>query len=450
MTATVTKKDGLKRELKITVPASEMTKKIEDRLLEVSKEIKVPGFRPGHVPLDFVQKKYGKAVQDEMVEKALQESTDAAFYENKLKPALRPKVGEYSYEPEKDLEFTVEVEIFPEIKDKKFEDIEVEKLTADVTEEEIQKSLDRLVSSRKETEPLKEERPSKEGDTLVIDFNGKVNGIEFKGGKGSDFNLELGSNTFIEGFEGQLIGKNKGDKVVVKVTFPEEYHAKELAGKPAEFDVEIKDICQSKKVELNDEFAKSFGKDSLAELKDLIKEELQKEYTQVSKTHLKRALLDALADVYDFEVPEGMLSLEFDAIWKDFSAAKKRGDLDEDEKKKSEKDLKAEYKEIAERRVRLGLLLADIAQKNKIVVSQEDLTKAIINEAKRYPGQEKMVFEYYSKNPKLLENMKAPIFEEKVVDFVLSKVSLKEKKLSVQDLYAWDPDAKKKTTKAKK
>ena len=450
MTVTETKQEGLKKELKIVVPSKEMEDKIAKRFERLSAEIKVPGFRPGHVPVAYLEKKYGKAVRDETVEDALQEYTQKAFDDEKIQPVMRPKITVVSFEDGKDLEYSVEVEVFPDIKIVDFNDLELEKLVAEVTDEEVQKALDRLAASRRETQELKEARPSKLTDTVVIDFKGSVDGVEFQGGEGKDYSLELGSHTFIEGFEDQLVGKNKGDKVKVNVTFPENYHVKDLAGKPAVFDVEIKDIREPKPIEVNDEFAKLFGKSTLADLKEMIKDELTKEYENVSKGHLKRALLDLLSAMHHFEVPKGMLDMEFDTIWHGYEEAKKNGRLDDEEKNKTEEEMKAEYQALADRRVRLGLLLADIAQKNNITVTQDDLTKAVIEESRRFPGQEKMVYEYYFKNPQVLENMKAPIFEAKVVDFILSKISLKDKKVSVQELYAWEPEVPELEEKAPK
>jgi trigger factor len=279
-----------------------------------------------------------------------------------------------------------------------------------------------------------------------------MDGKEFRGGKGKDYYLDLGSNTFIPGFEEQLTGHKVGEQVDVDVTFPDNYHAKDLAGKKALFKVDIKELRCFKTPEINDDFAKIFGMESLEKLKEAIKSELEKEYSHISRTHAKRALLDTLAEEYTFEVPEGMVELEFNAIWNQFEQAKKSGKLDEEEKNKPEDDLKKEYRDIAKRRVRLGLLLAEIANLNKVTLTQEDLTNAIMAEAHRYPGQEKMVFEYYQKNPQALDAIKAPLFEEKVIDFILSTAKVNEKVVTAKDLYEYDPDAQKtkKTTKKEK
>ena len=307
---------------------------------------------------------------------------------------------------------------------------------------EIKDALDKLTEGRKTSEPLKEDRPTQKGDVLVIDFVGTMDGKEFKGGSGKDAYLELGSNTFIPGFEDQLTGHKVGETVDVNVTFPDNYHAKELAGKKAKFETKIKELRAWKKPEIDDEFAKFFGAKDLAGLKEMIKGELNKEYDRVARMHAKRALLDALNEEYDFDVPEGMVKSEFDSIWAQFEQAQKNNQLDEEEQKKSEDTLKKEYQKIAERRVRLGLLLAKIADENKVKVEREDLSKAIIEEAHRYPGQEQRVFEYYTKNPEAMEMLRAPVFEEKIVDFLLGKVAVTDKPTPVKDLYAYDPDKK--------
>jgi len=284
---------------------------------------------------------------------------------------------------------------------------------------------------------------------IVIDFVGTINGTEFTGGTGKDYYLALGSNTFIPGFEDQLTGKKVGETVGANVTFPANYHAKELAGQKALFKTTIKELRQFKLPEINDEFAKAFGMENLTKLKEMIKTELDKEYTRLARTHAKRSLLDALAAEYDFEVPAGMVDLEYNSIMAQYEQAKKNNRLDDEEKSKSEKEIQKEYRDIAERRVRLGLLLAEIANQNKVTLSNEDLTNAVMAEARRYPGQEKMVFEYYQKNPQAVESLRAPLFEEKVVDFMLGKVKVDEKAVSVKELYDFDPDAPKSKKKGK-
>ncbi len=436
-------KNKLEHSFTVTIAAQEFADKMAKKLEEVRKEAKIQGFRPGQAPLSLIKSKYENAVKGEVLDDLIQEQTEKTLKENNIRPALRPKLEITKFEDGKDIEFKIDVEALPEVKPTDLKSLEVQKLTTEVTDAEITKALEKLAATKKTTEPVDEKRPTKAGDIVVIDFVGSIDGKEFKGGSGKDYYLDLGSNTFIPGFEDQLIGKEIGSTVDVNVTFPDNYHAKELASKKALFKVDIKELRRFKDPEINDEFAKLFGMKTLEKLKEVIKTELEKEYQNLSRMHTKRSLLDALAATHDFDVPQGMVNLEFEAIWKQFEDAKKNNQLDEDEKNKSEEDLKKEYRSIAERRVRLGLLLAEIANENKITLSQEDLTKALAAEARRYPGQEKIVFEYYQKNPQALDLLKAPLFEEKVVDFILGLVKLNEKKVSVDELYAYDPDSKK-------
>lgn len=436
------KTSNLTKHFDLKISGADFAKKITEKLEALRKEAKLPGFRAGQAPMTLIQSKYGNSVKGEALDELIQKTVEDTFKSENIRPALRPKVEITKFDEGKDIEFTVDVESLPEIKPADFSTMAVKMLSAEAGDTEIEDALKRLAQSRRTTEIVDEKRATKKGDIVVIDFVGSIDGTEFKGGNGKDYYLDLGSNTFIPGFEDQLIGKNIGDVVDVNVTFPADYHAKDLAGKKALFKVTLKELRKIKDPEMNDEFAKSFGAESLAKLKEMIKDELNKEYARISRMHSKRHLLDALAAAHKFEVPTGMVDLEFDAIWKQFEEAKKANQLDDEEKSKSEDDLKKEYRDIAERRVRLGLLLAEIANENKISLAQEDISNAIMAEARRYPGQEKMVFEYYQKNPQAVDALKAPLFEEKVVDFLLGKVKKDEQKVSVKELYDYNPDKK--------
>lgn len=435
-------KTKLAHSFTVVISAQDFQDKITAKLEEVRKEAKIQGFRPGQAPMNLIKTKYENAVKGEVLDDLIQERATKTLEENKVRPALRPKIELTTFEDGKDIEFKMDVEALPEIKPADLTKLEVKKLVATATDKEINAALEKLANAKKTTVPCDEKRETKTDDVIVIDFTGTIDGEEFKGGKGKDYYLALGSNTFIPGFEEQLTGKNIGEEVDVNVTFPETYHAKDLAGKKALFKVVIKELRKMSTPEINDEFAKMFGSESLEKLKEMIKTELDKEYANIARMHTKRALLDALADSHSFEVPQGMVDLEFDSIWKQFEEAKKNNQLDDEEKSKSEDDLKTEYRKIAERRVRLGLLLAEIANENKITLTQEDLTKAVMAEARRYPGQEKIVFEYYQKNPQALDSLRAPLFEEKIVDHVLTVVKVNEEALSAEELYAYNPDKK--------
>lgn len=435
-------KNKLAHSFTVTIPSDVFNGKITKKLEEIKKEAKIQGFRPGQAPLSLIKSKYEPAVKGEVLDDLVQEYVEKTFKENDVRPALRPKIELKKFDDGQDIELSVEVEALPKIIAPDIKEIELSKMVAEAGEEEVNEALKKLADSKKTTELSDEKRPTQIGDVVVIDFIGSIDGEEFKGGNGKDYYLNLGSNTFIPGFEDQLVGHNIGDKIDVNVTFPENYHAKELAGKKALFKVDLKELRRFKTPEIDDAFAKMFGSESLEKLKEMIKIELNREYQRIARMHAKRALLDKLAQSHDFDVPAGMVDLEFDSIWKQFEQAKKNGSLDEEEKRKSEDDLKKEYRTIAERRVRLGLLLAEIANQNKVTLTQEDLTNAIMAEARRYPGQEKTVFEYYQKNPKALDALRAPLFEEKVVDFILAGSKTTENKVSVKELYAYDPDKK--------
>lgn len=449
MKVTEQKAEGLKKKYQVVIENKDFEAKVEKKLNEIAKNVKLPGFRPGKAPKAMLKQKYRASVLGEVLDEMLKNSADEIIKENKLRPAVMPEINLTVFGDGKDVEFDVMVEVLPEIKLGDFSKITLEKLTAEVPAEEVEKAIRYVAESRKETVKVEEDRPTKKGDVAVIDFVGSVNGEEFKGGKGSNYPLELGSGAFIPGFEDQLIGKKAGDKVDVKVTFPENYHAKDLAGKEAVFAVEIKEIREPKEVVIDDEFAKSLGEKDLDSLRAKVVERIKADYEVASKMKLKRALLDVLDKEYNFEVPGKLIDAEYDGIVKQYEQAKKYNQLDEYEKSKDEKDLLAEYKEIALRRVKLGLLLSEIGMDAKLTILPEDINKAIAAEAQKYPGQEKAVFDYYLKNKNAVEALKAPVFEEKIVEHVLSKVKLQEKTVTAEELYSFEEDKKaaKKTSK---
>ncbi len=436
MQVTETNADGLKREFKIVVPASTLQDKTDTRLKELSHQVRLPGFRPGKVPMALMKKKYGASVMGEVLEAAVQEGSQQTLAERDLRPAMQPKIEIVSFEEGKDLEFKMDVEVLPTIGAMDFASIELERPKVVVPDAEIEEALGRIAESRKQAEATGSKRKSKKGDILEIDFVGRVGGEEFPGGKGEGFDLELGSNTFIPGFEDQLVGAKIGDVSTVTVTFPEDYHAKDLAGKEAEFEVTVKELKEPKVPEINDDFAKTVGLEDLEALKAAVREQMDKDYAGIARNRVKRALLDKLADMADFEVPGGMVDLEFDAIWAQVEEAKAKDDLDEEDKGKSDEELRDEYRALAERRVRLGLLLAEVGQKNAIQVSQEDLNGAIMQEAMRYPGQEQAVFQFFQNNQQALNQLRAPIYEDKVVDYILELAQVTDKEVSPEELAA--------------
>ncbi len=449
MKVTEQKAEGLKKKYQVVIEHKDFEAKVEQKLNDVAKNVKLPGFRPGKAPKEMLKQKYRTSVMGEALDEIVRDAADQVVKENKLKLALRPNISITKFDEGKDIEFDIEAEILPEIKVGDFSEIKVEKLMAEVPAEEVEKALQYLVSSRRETAKIEDAaHQAAKGDTLIIDFVGSIDGVEFPGGKGNDYPLELGSGTFIPGFEDQLIGAKAGDKVEVKVKFPEDYHAKELAGKDSVFAVTVKEMREPKAVELNDEFAKSIGEESLDSLKESIKNRIKADYENTSKLKLKRNLLDKLDEAYKFDVPESLVEEEFKSIEAQYKRAKELNQLDEHEKNTPEEELMKEYKKIAERRVKLGLLLSEVGAGAKVTVTADDLNKAIMNEAKKYPGQEKAVFDFYLKNAKAVEALRAPVFEEKIIDFVLDKVKVEEKTVSVEELYSFDEEPK--PAKAKK
>ena len=430
-----TNTDGLKRAYKVTIPAGDLADKVTAKLVEIGKTVRMPGFRPGKVPMTVLRKRYTRSVMGEVLEAAVQDSVDKTLAERSLRPAMQPKVEITAFPEGGDLEFSIEMDLLPEIELQDFSAIKLERMRADVDDAAIDEALKKIASGQKRTEPVPEARESRSGDTAVIDFVGKTDGVPFAGGAGKDHHLELGSNSFIPGFEDALIGKKAGESVSVNVTFPTEYHA-ELAGKDAVFDVDIKELRQSADFVLDEEFAKSIGMDSLATLRKAVREQLENDRHTASRGKLKRALLDVLSDGYAFEVPQGVVDAEFASIWAQLEQAKKDGSLDAADLDKSDDVLKEEYRAVAERRVRLGLVLAEVGRKNAISVTSEDLNRAIMAEAGRYPGQEQMVVRYFRENQEALQSLQAPLYEDKVVDFILELASVTDKTVTEADLFA--------------
>lgn len=422
--------EGLKHQFKIVVPSSELTSKIDERLAEMAKTAALPGFRPGKVPVSLLKKQYGQALFGEAVEAAVNSSTAKAIEDRGLKPALQPRVDLKQLEEGKDVEFEVIVEVLPEIGALDFSGVELERLKAEVPEKDIDEALERIAKANREQKPVDPPRPAQKGDAIKLDFVGSVDGVEFPGGAAQDYVLEIGSGSFIPGFEDQLVGAEIDKPVDVKVTFPAEYGAPELAGKDAVFKCTVKEVLEFVDMPADDELAKKNNFENLEAMRKAIGERIGQDYTQISRTMIKRQLLDKLADTHKFAVPEGLVESEFNAIWQRIEEAKKNGQkVEEDEEK-----MRKEYRDIAERRVRLGLLLADVGRSNSIDVTPEELNQAAMREAMRYQGQERQVLEYFSKNPEMKDQLRAPIFEEKTVDFILELAKVSEKSVTPEEL----------------
>ena len=422
--------DGLKRQFKIVVPAGDLSAKVDERLAELAQTAQLPGFRKGKVPVGLLKKQYGQALYGEALEQAVNQSTAKAIEDRGLRPALQPRVDLKELAEGKDVEFEVAVEVLPEIGKLDFSGIELERLKAEVPAKDVDDALERVAKANREQKPVDPPRPAQKGDALKLDFVGSVDGTEFPGGKAEDYVLELGSGSFIPGFEDQLIGAEVDKPLDVKVTFPADYGNAELAGKEAVFKCTVKEIREFVDKPADDELAKKNNFENLEAMRKAVADRIGQDYAQVSRSMIKRQLLDKLADGHKFAVPEGLVEGEFNAIWQRVEEAKKNGEKLEDDEEK----MRTEYREIAERRIRLGLLLADVGRSNAIDVTPEELNQAVMREAMRYPGQERQVLEFYGKNAELKEQLRAPIFEEKTVDFILELAKVNEKSVTPEEL----------------
>ncbi len=428
---TPTLEENLKREFSVVVRAEDIEEKLNERLQAMGRKAKIDGFRPGKVPLDVLKKNYGPSVMGEVLEQVVGLATNYALQEAKIRPAMQPKIEIVKFEEGKDLEYKIALEVYPEIPEVDVKKIKLTRYVTEVDEAEIKKTLERLAEQLKDFAPVKKKRAAKEGDAVKIDFVGKVKGEAFEGGTMNDHTLELGAGQFIEGFEEQLVGSKPGDEVAVKVTFPKEYHSKELAGKKAVFDVTVHEVLEATPQKIDDSMAEKVGAESLDAIKNDIRARLENEYGTASRNLMKRDLFDHLEKSFSFEVPEGMVQLEFDGIWQQIEHAKKENP---DAFDKSEKELEKEYRAMSDRRVRLGMLLAEIGEKQGIEVSPNDLTQEALKHAQQYPGQEQFILEHYQKNPDKLEGLRGPALEEKVVDFIFENATVKDEKLDAEAL----------------
>lgn len=432
MQVTEIQSEGLKRGYTVKLDAKFINDKAESQLVSMSKNMKIDGFRPGHVPMSVLKKRFGKNVMGEVIERCVSESSQNVLRDKNLTPAMSPKIEITSFNEGEDLDFKMELEILPSVPEIDFSKLALEKLTCDIEEKEISEAIERLADKNKNFVRATEGAKAQKGDQAIIDFTGRVDGVEFEGGAAKKFALELGSGNFIAGFEDQLVGKKEGDDVVVKVTFPDGYHKEDLSGKPAEFDVHIHEINKGEKSEINDEFAKKFGFADLEALKNAIKAQLGGDYESMARMKIKKQLFDELDNTLDFAVPECMFDAEFKAIWEKLEQARKNGE--EVTNDKSDDELRTEYENIAKRRVKLGIALSDIAIKNKIQITQEELSRAVMQQAKQFPGQERTIFDFYHKNPQYLQELRGPIMEEKAVDLIISKSTVTERKVSQEEI----------------
>lgn len=438
MQVTEISSQGLKKKYKIVVDAAQIESQMEVELKAAGEQVKIPGFRPGFIPMKILKQRYGKSVQGDVLKQVINQSTTDFVNEKKFRPTLTPQVNIEAYEEGGDLAFTVDFEVFPDMPDVDFSKIKLNRKTYDISEQDIDKTMVSIAERNPTLKPRPEGSKAENGDVLTIDFKGMVKGVAFEGGTASGFNLELGSGQFIEGFEPQLIGAKEGEERTVTVTFPKDYPSGDLAGKEADFAVTVHQIQKKEPAEITEEFVKGKGFASVQAFRDTVRGQMAKEYDQIVRNHLKKDLFDILENEQDFNLPQGMVDMEFNSIWQRLQEAKKQGDASLEGK--TDDELKEEYMDIARRRVKLGLLLAEVGSRQNIQISREEMTRAIMQQASLYPGQENKVMDFYRKNPERVEDLRGPILEEKAVDFVLSKVTFSDQKVTLEDLLADDED----------
>jgi trigger factor len=448
MEVTETLSDGLKREFQVQVPAADLEARVAERLGELKDRIQLRGFRPGKVPVTHLRKIYGKAVMAETIEAVIRELNAQIVSERGLKLAMEPKVTipneasavEKVIGGQSDLAYTLALEILPKIELADFKGIKLERQVAEVIEAQVNDALEKIAEQNRPFAVKAEGAKVEKGDRIVIDFAGRIDGAPFEGGTGGDVGVNVGAGTFLPGFEDQLVGMTVGEMRVVKITFPDNYLNTQLAGKSAEFDVTVKSLEAPGQVTLDDAFAKSLGLESLDKLKEAVKGRLQQEHAALSRQKLKRQLLDKLDEMHKFALPPTLAEDEFKNVWTTVEndlKAQARTFADEGT---TEEKAREEYRAIAERRVRLGLVLAEIGEKNKITVTEEEITRAIVERARQVPGREQEVWEYYRKTPAAVAAIRAPIFEEKVVDFLIELATVTERQVSREDLLKDEED----------
>ncbi|WP_296816512.1 trigger factor [Brevundimonas sp.] len=438
--------EGLSRVIAVTIPQDDLNARLDAKIAEIQPQMKLKGFRPGKVPASHVRKMFGRELMGEIINDQVNESSQKALDEAKVRPAAPAEIKPTSDMDEvvagkADLSYEMSLEVMPDFTPVDPKTLKLTRPTYAPTEAEVDEAVNELASQNKSFEDKGGKAPkAAEGDQVIIDFVGKIDGEAFEGGSATDAPLVIGSGQFIPGFEDQLKGAKVGDEKKVEVTFPEDYGAAHLAGKAATFDVTVKSVKAPKASKADEDFAKAIGLESLDKLKELVRQNLEQQHQRQSRFKLKRALLDALDTGHDFPLPPRMVDAEFEGIWRQVEADKNAGRGAPEDEGKSEDDLKAEYRKIAERRVRLGLVLAELGRGANVTVSDQELSNAIMNEARNYPGQERQVLDFYRQNPNAAAQLRAPIYEEKVCDWIFDQATVTETSVDREELYK-DDDA---------
>jgi len=448
MQVTETLSQGLKREYSIVLSATDLAARLDGQLADIKNKVRINGFRPGKVPVAHLKRVYGRSVMADVMQEAITEANKQIVDENGLRLAQEPKVElptdqaaiDAALEARGDLNFKVALEVLPKFEVGTFEAISLERPVAEVEEADIDGALNRLADNRRTFADRPEGAKAENGDRVTVDFVGKIGGELFEGGTSDNIEVILGSNTFIPGFEEQLVGAVAGERRAVEATFPEAYVNRALAGQKAAFDVTVKSVAAPEPFTIDDEFAKSLNFESLDKLREMIAANLAGEYAKASREKLKRQLLDSLDKLYSFELPEGLVAQEFESIWRQVEQEQKASGRSFADENTTEEAARADYRAIAERRVRLGLLLAEVGAKAEVKVTEEEVTGALIARARAYPGQEKQIWEYYRNNSQALAELRAPIYEEKVVDHILSLAKVDERKVTREELLKADDE----------
>lgn len=429
--------EGLKRGYTLTITAKDIDAEVDKELKRIAPQVQMPGFRPGKVPANLVRKMHGEALQQDALNKAVQDGVQKLLVDHKLRPAMQPGVelGE-GYEAGKDAELKIEMEVLPVIETPNIEGLKLERLTAPVDDKAIDEAVQKIADSQKSYESAAKTHKAAQGDQVVIDFEGKVDGVPFDGGKGEGMAVVIGSGQLIPGFEDQLVGVKANDEKVLNVTFPADYGAEHLAGKPATFDIVVAEVKKPVDSKADDDFAKSLGLEGIDQLRDLVKGQVEQEHNGLTRTFMKRKLLDQLADAHDFDVPPSMVEAEFNQIWQQLEHEASHEADPEAARAEMESD-KDDYRNIAVRRVRLGLLLSEIGQANGVEVSQQEMSRLIMQAAQQYGPQDRERFiQYVQQDPMAAAQLRAPLYEDKVVDFLFEKAEISDRDVSRADLEA--------------
>lgn len=442
MEVTQTQVLGLKREYKIVLPAADVAQRVDDQLAELKAKTQIRGFRPGKVPISHLKRLYGRSLMTEAVQEAVNEANRKIVEENALRLAANPSVVlqnndselEKIFEAQSDFVFTVALEVLPKIEAPSLEGIEIERLVAEVSPGDVDQVLARLAETNRTYTPKEEEAVAEVGDKATLNFVGTIDGEPFDGGSGQDVDVVLGSGSFLPGFEAQIEGMKAGERRTIGATFPDSYSAAKLAGKAAAFEVTLTSLAAPGEIEIGDNLATGLGFADLAKLKEAIRANIERDYLAASRVRWKRDLLDALDSKFLFEVPESMVAQEFEAVWQQVAAERRETGRSYEDDETTEEAERADCQKIAERRVRLGLLLAEIGEGAKITVTDDEISQAVARRARGYPGDGKVVFDYYRKNPQALAEVRAPLFEEKVVDYIITKVKLTDKTVAKDEL----------------